>query len=154
MILAFQRKRPNQILLDGNHLSSNHLINNCILLFNQHGSNSVEEETMMYSSTSNLKICLYKLTTCVRIPLDLAFLLYIVYRAQESFNINLPTAHFITNHVDRDTKVEGCDAHACCKQNKTIFYCDKAVHTQSRIFNYAFLSTLYAIIGHFATFEV
>ena len=89
----------------------------------------------MYSSISNLKICLYKLTTCVGIPLDMAFfLLYMVYHSQEVFNINLPTAHYGTNHVDRDMKVEGCDAHACCKQNKTINYGDKAVHTQSCIF--------------------
>ena len=36
---------------------------------------TVEEETMIYSSTSNLKICLYELTTCVRIPLDIEFFL-------------------------------------------------------------------------------
>ena len=69
---------------------------------------------MMYSSTSNLKICLYKLTTCVRIPLDMEFfLLYMVYHSREIFNINLPIAHYGTNHVDRDTKIEGCDAYAC-----------------------------------------
>ena len=87
---------------------------------------------MTYGSTSNLKICLYKLITCVRITLDMEFfLLYMFYHRWEIFNISLPTAHYGTNHVDKDTKVEGCDAHACWKQNKTINYVDKAVHTQS-----------------------
>ena len=92
---------------------------------------------MMYSSTctSNLKICLYKLTTCFRIPLDKEFfLLYMIYHSREMFNINLPIGHHGTNHVDGDTKIEACDAFACWKQNKTINYGDKAVHTQSRIF--------------------
>ena len=76
---------------------------------------------MMYSSTLNLKICLYKLTTFVRIPLDMEFfLLYMVFHSWEIFNISLPTAHYDTHHVDRDTKVEGCDAHDCSEQNKTI----------------------------------
>ena len=90
---------------------------------------------MMYSSTSNLKICLHKLTTCVRIPLHMEFfLLYMVYHSREIFNINLPTAHYGTDHVDRDTKIKGFDAHACWKQNKTIYYGDKAVPMQSQIF--------------------
>ena len=42
------------------------MINSSILLFNQHDSNPVEEETMMNSITSNLKICLYTLTTWPR----------------------------------------------------------------------------------------
>ena len=60
---------------------------------------------MMYSSTSNLKICLHNLTSCVRIPLDMEFFLwYMVYHIREIFSINLPTAHYGTNHVDRDIK--------------------------------------------------
>ena len=71
----------------------------------------------------------------VRIPLDMEFfLLYMVYHSRETFNINLPAAHYDTNHADRGTKITGCDAHACWKQNKTINYSDKAVHTQLRIF--------------------
>ena len=91
----------------------------------------------MYSSTSNLKIYLYKLTTCFWIPLDMEFFfMYMVYQSREIFNINLPTAHYGTNHVDRATKIEGSDAHACWKQNQTINYGDNAVHLQSQIFNY------------------
>ena len=62
------------------------------------------------------------------------FLLYMVYHIREMFNINLPTARYGTNHVDMNTKIESCAAHACWKQNKTIYYGDNAVHTQSRIF--------------------
>ena len=99
-------------------------------------------------STSNLKICHYKLTRCVRIPLDVkSFLLYMVYHSREISNINLPTAHHDKNHIDRDTKVEGYDAHACWKQNKTINNGDKAVHTQSRIFKLRVLLSLCAIIN-------
>ena len=50
------------------------------------------------------------------------------------FNISLQTAHYGTNHVDRDTVIKGRDAHACWKQNRPIKYGDKAVITQSRIF--------------------
>ena len=61
----------------------------------------------MNSSTSNLKIRPHRLTTCIRIPLDMEFFLwYMVYHIREIFNINLPTAHYGTNHVDRDTKIE------------------------------------------------
>ena len=45
----------NQILLDCDHLSSNKLINSKILLFNQHDSNPVEEETVMYGVLQTLK---------------------------------------------------------------------------------------------------
>ena len=73
-----------------------------------------KNETVVYLlSGEHGKICLYKLTTCVRIPLDMEFfLLYMVYHSREIFNINLPTAHYGTIHVDRDTKIKGCDAHA------------------------------------------
>ena len=71
---------------------------------------------MMYSSTSNQKICLYKLITCVRIPLDMEFVLYMVYHSREIFSINLPTAHYGTSDVDRDSNIEGCKAHACCTE--------------------------------------
>ena len=54
--------------------------------------------------------------------------------SRETFNISLPAAHYNTNHVDRGTKIESCDAHTCWKQNKTINYGDKAVDTQSQIF--------------------
>ena len=74
-----------------------------------------KHETVVYLlSGEQGKICLYKLKACVRIPLDMeVFLSYMVYHSREIFNINLPTAHYGTNHVDRDTKIEGCDAHAC-----------------------------------------
>ena len=62
------------------------------------------------------------------------FLLYTVYHSRETFNTYLPAAHYDTNHVDRGIKIEGCDAHACWKQKKTINSDDKAVNTQSRIF--------------------
>ena len=69
---------------------------------------------MIYSSSSNLKIWLYKLTTWVRIPLDMkVFLLYMIYHSREIFNISLPTAHYDTIHVDRDKKIEDCDTHDC-----------------------------------------
>ena len=75
--------------------------------------------------------------------------------SRETFNINLPAAHYDTNHIDRDTKIEDCDANASWKQNKT-----KPLITARRqfirshvSFNYAFFLTLCAIIGHFATFE-
>ena len=89
----------------------------------------------------------------VRIPLDMeVFLLYMVYHSREMSNINLPAAHYDTNSDDRGTKIEGCDAHACWKQNKTINYGDKAAHIRHhRSFNWAFFSTLFAIIGHFAS---
>ena len=54
--------------------------------------------------------------------------------SRETFNINLPAAQYDTNHVDRGTNIEGCDAYACWRQNKTINYGDKAVHMQSQIF--------------------
>ena len=112
-------------------------MNSSILLFNRPDSNSVEEETIMYSSTSNDKICLYTLTTCVRIPLDMEFfLLYMVYHSWEIFNINFPTAHYGTNHVDRATKIEGC-----WKQNKPINYVDKQFIHNHGFFNYVFFST-------------
>ena len=66
----------------------------------------------------------------VRIPLDMEFfLLYMVYHSRETFNINLLAAHYDTNHAERGKKITGCDAYACWKQNKTIYYRDKAVHT-------------------------
>ena len=112
-LLSFKDSALNTVLLDGDHLSSNKLTNSNILLFNQHDSNSVEEETMMYSSTSNLKIGLYKLTTCVRIPLDVEFFLsYKVYHSRQLFIISLPTAHYGTSLVDRNTIIEFCDAHS------------------------------------------
>ena len=45
----------NQNLLDGDHLSRNQLIKSSILLFNQHDSNPVEEETMMTVVLQTLK---------------------------------------------------------------------------------------------------
>ena len=36
---------------------------------------------------------------------------------------------------------------------ETINYGDKVVHMNHRSFNYAFFSTLCAIVGHFATFK-
>ena len=62
------------------------------------------------------------------------FFLNMAYHSRKSFIINLQAAHYDTNRFDRGTKIEGCDAHACWKQNETIDYGDKAVHTQSRIF--------------------
>ena len=74
--------------------------------------------------------------TWVQIPLDIDFSLlnftWFIKYSRETFNINLRAAHYNTNHVDRGTKIEGCDAHACWKQNKTINYGDKVLHTQSR----------------------
>ena len=66
--------------------------------------------------------------------------------SRETFNSILPAAHYDTNHVDRGKQIKGCDAHDCWKYNKTINYGDKSVHL-------SIFSTLYAIIGHFATFE-
>ena len=64
------------------------------------------------------------------IPLDMdVFLLYMVYHSRQTFNISLSAAHYDTNHVHWDTKIEGCDAHACWKQHKTINYGNQAVHT-------------------------
>ena len=80
-----------------------------------------------------------------------------VYHSQEIFNINLPTADYGTNHVDRDTKVEGWDTLACWKQKKkqknkkkkTINYGNKAVHTQSQTF---YLRALFNFIRHYRPF--
>ena len=65
--------------------------------------------------------------------------------SRETSNISLPAAHYNTNQADRrvggggggrgGTAIEGYDAYACWKQNKTINYGDNAVHAaQSRIF--------------------
>ena len=90
---------------------------------------------MMYSSSSNLKMWLYKLLTWVRIPLDMKFFsLYMVYYSQESFNINLPKAQYGQSHVDRDTNINDYDTHDSLTRNKTIDYWDNAVHMQSRTF--------------------
>ena len=93
---------------------------------------------MMYSSTSNIKICLYKLTTSVRIPLDMEFfLLYMVYTA-EKFSISISREFLMTQTMLTGTQklkaVMCMPVQNKTKQNKTINYGDKAVHTQSRIF--------------------
>ena len=80
----------------------------------------------------------------VQILLDMEFfLLYMVFiSSRETFNIKLPAAHYDTNHVDRSTKIEGCDEHACWKQSKTINYGDKAEFIRNHeYFNYTFFST-------------
>ena len=44
---------------------------------------------MMYSSTSNLKICLYKPTTRVRIPLDTKFSYGTLFITAKQFSISI-----------------------------------------------------------------
>ena len=71
----------------------------------------------------------------VRITLDMDFfLLYVVCHSREAFNINLPVAHYDTNHAERGHKSK--DVMRMLVENKTKFinYGDKAVHTHSRIF--------------------
>ena len=69
----------------------------------------------------------------VQIPLEMHFFLLYMY-SNETFSINLPAAHYNTNHVDRGTKMKAVMRMLKTKQNKTINNGDKAVHTQSRIF--------------------
>ena len=107
----------------------------------------------MYSAASNLKPCNLSLQANNLRSNPARYgvlLLYMLYHSREIFNSNLPTAHYGTNHADRDTEVEGCDAHACCKQHKTLITATRQFIRNHGFFNYAFLSILCAII---ATFE-
>ena len=107
---------------------------------------------MIYSSTLNLTICLYKLTTCVQILLEMVFvLLYMVYHSREIFKINLPTAHYGTNHVDRDTKSKAVMCMPVENKTKALITATRQFICNQGSFNYAFFSTSWAIIGHFAT---
>ena len=80
------------------------------------------------------------------------FLLYVVCHSREAFNINLPVAHYDTNHVERGHKSK--DVMRMLVENKTkplITATRQFIRTHGS-FNDALFSTLCAIIGHFAIF--
>ena len=52
----------------------------------------------------------------------------------ERLSISVSQQLIMTQTMLTGTKIEGCNAHACWKQNQTINYGDKLVHTQSQIF--------------------
>ena len=139
---------------DSDHLSSNHLINSSILLFNQHDSNPVEEETVIHSSTSNLKICLYKLTTCVRIPLDMKFFYCTRFITAKKVSISISQQLIMAQTMLTGTqKLKAVTRKHIENKTKPLITATGQFRRNHGSFNYAFFSTLCAVIGHFATFE-
>ena len=80
------------------------------------------------------------------------FLLYMVYHSRETFNINLPVAHYDTNHIAGTHKSKDVMRMPVENKTKPLITATRQFIRNHRSFNYASSSTLYGIIGHFVIF--
>ena len=103
----------------------------------------------MYSSTSNLNSWLYKLTTWVRIPLDMEFFFITAEKFSISISQQLIMAQAMLTGTQKSKTVIRMTVE---NKTKSLITATMRFIRNHKSFDSAFLSTLCAIIGHFANF--